>query len=125
MDRAETRPKTLKALRGEGDRLRVAVDADNRQVLEALERTLGVSTHPQGAIHEDSAGAINRGSQHVEALREEYGNVAFARGARQIAHRVRCIAHAAPPLRLLRSVHPGPPPCSAIGEVMSEQRAET
>ena len=101
MDRAETRPKTLEALRGQLDGLRVAVDADDGEPLEALERALGVSTHAQGSIHEDGTGAFDRGGQHVEALREEHGNVAFARGARRIAHRLRCIAHAAPPLRLL------------------------
>ena len=99
MDRAEAHPEALEAGRRQLDSLRVAVNADDGEVLEAFERTFGVATHAQGSIDEDAAGTLDRGGEHVEALAQQHGHVTLARRARRIAHRLRCIAHIAPPLR--------------------------
>ena len=106
MNRAEAIPETLEALRGQCDRLRVAIDADDRQLGETIERPLGVTAHAQGPVNEDRSGALNGRGQHVQALGEEDRDVTLRRGApalvraaRRIAHRIECFSHVAPPSR--------------------------
>ena len=46
VDRAEAAPESFEASGGKRDSLRVTVDTDNGQLVEALERALGVTAHP-------------------------------------------------------------------------------
>ena len=71
----ETRAKSLKALRCEGDRRRISVDTENGELGETRECCFRVSTHSESRIDENSTGSINCRRKHVQALIEENRNM--------------------------------------------------
>jgi hypothetical protein len=67
-------------LAGEGERLGVAVDPDDRQPGEACERALRVAAHAEGGVDEDGARTVDRRGEEVEATVEKDRQVSLGCG---------------------------------------------
>ena len=71
----ETRAKSFKALRCEGDRRRISIDTENGELGETCQCRFRVPTHSESRIDENSARSINCRRKHVQALIEENRNM--------------------------------------------------
>src|SRR5690606_17163029 len=78
----EVRPlhEARQALAGEGERVPVAVDADEPGAVEGPEHRLGVAAEAEGRVDDDGAGGRECGGEQLEASLEQDGNVEFVHG---------------------------------------------
>ena len=66
----EARTEALEPIRGECYRLRVAINSDDGEILETLQRSLRVPAHAQGRVDEDGTRSSNSRGKHVQAFGE-------------------------------------------------------
>jgi hypothetical protein len=78
--RHEPVAEPLETRRGQGERLEVAVDAEDPGGGHLLEHGLGVAAHPERAVHQDAARCGQRGGQQVDAPLHQDGQVPVLRG---------------------------------------------
>jgi hypothetical protein len=71
----------------ERQRLAVTVDADDPRLGAGSQEGLGVTAHAQGAVHQHSALALERGSEEVDDAVAQHGDVSVGGGATGVGHR--------------------------------------